>query len=500
MIRLCIASFVVFGVLSSVKAAQDGPCGIPPPPSPKRIKGGEGVPPLPLPATPLRRTERKRDPAPPTLIGKIVWGENRILEVPDGRKIPFSDWNHDPNDVHRLLQLARNDLKIHYREVPVALKGFSFEPAEIPILYVTGTRAIAFGDEERARLREFLIKGGFLLGDACRGSDEFAAAFRAGMARILPEYPLQPLPPDHPIYSTFRRLDRVAYSKAVTDRPDGAPFLEGARMGCRIAAVLTKYDLSCAWDSDHLVEEAKAVIGRDAYDMGLNILSYALSYFDLGRFYARGGLAEPRAEIDRGDFVFAQLRHDGEFDPDPTSFATLLRACMTETNIGIRFRRTVVSPEDEGIASYPFLYMTGHDDFRLSDAAVEKLRRHLGSGGFLLGDACCGALRFDIAFRREIARVLPAGKLEVLPPDHALFNAFWRIDRVTYSPKVRATFGERTEPYIEGIAVDGLLRVVYSRFDLGCGWEDEEHPYARGVAPRDALRIGMNAIVYAMSH
>jgi len=36
------------------------PLGPPPEAGKRRISGGEGFPPLPLPATPLRRTERKR--------------------------------------------------------------------------------------------------------------------------------------------------------------------------------------------------------------------------------------------------------------------------------------------------------------------------------------------------------------------------------------------------------------------------------------------------------
>ena len=52
------------------------PLGMPPRAAPRHISGGESLPPLPLPATPLRRTERKRDPAPPTLIGKVVLHEN----------------------------------------------------------------------------------------------------------------------------------------------------------------------------------------------------------------------------------------------------------------------------------------------------------------------------------------------------------------------------------------------------------------------------------------
>ena len=71
---------------------EDLPCGIAPRAKPRRIKGGEGIPPLPLPATPLRRSERKRDPTPPLLIGKMRWGRrNLVWKLPDGREVRYAD-------------------------------------------------------------------------------------------------------------------------------------------------------------------------------------------------------------------------------------------------------------------------------------------------------------------------------------------------------------------------------------------------------------------------
>ena len=49
-------------------------------------------------------------------------------------------------------------------------------------------------------------------------------------------------------------------------------------------------------------------------------------------------------------------------------------------------------------------------------------------------------------------------------------------------------------------AMKGALAVVYSPFDLGCGWEGEECPFCRGVASRDALRLGTSILVYIMTH
>src|SRR5208283_2960980 len=66
------------GALISQAAENDWfvPLGPPPEAAKRRISAGEAFPPLPLPATPLRRTERKREPSPPKLAAKIVWGQD----------------------------------------------------------------------------------------------------------------------------------------------------------------------------------------------------------------------------------------------------------------------------------------------------------------------------------------------------------------------------------------------------------------------------------------
>ena len=45
----------------------------------KQMNAAEALPPLPLPATPLRRTERKKPPQPDCLVGKVIWGLSAFL-------------------------------------------------------------------------------------------------------------------------------------------------------------------------------------------------------------------------------------------------------------------------------------------------------------------------------------------------------------------------------------------------------------------------------------
>src|SRR5581483_3246621 len=46
--------------------------------APQRRNAGEGMPPLPLPATPLRRSEKKREPSPPALVGSITFPDSAL--------------------------------------------------------------------------------------------------------------------------------------------------------------------------------------------------------------------------------------------------------------------------------------------------------------------------------------------------------------------------------------------------------------------------------------
>jgi hypothetical protein len=69
---IALAALAISGgdlLVGSAAAQGRRTCGPPPRSAPQRRTGGESFPPLPLPAPPLRRTEKKRQPSPPKLVG-----------------------------------------------------------------------------------------------------------------------------------------------------------------------------------------------------------------------------------------------------------------------------------------------------------------------------------------------------------------------------------------------------------------------------------------------
>ena len=146
---------VLLTVLSVQAAGEDDylrPVGQPPKAKPQMRQGGEAMPPLPLPATPLRRSEKKRPPSPSTLIGKVIWGSYLDYTWQDGQITRVYDWNMVPADCQSLLRAAYKHLNMDYKVETTSLNGFDATPSEIPVLYFSGGRSLNFTDAQREAL------------------------------------------------------------------------------------------------------------------------------------------------------------------------------------------------------------------------------------------------------------------------------------------------------------------------------------------------------------
>jgi hypothetical protein len=61
-----------------------------------------------------------------------------------------------------------------------------------------------------------------------------------------------------------------------------------------------------------------------------------------------------------------------------------------------------------------------------------------------------------------------------------------------------ATRTEEGPPVLEGIEIDGRLVIVFSPFDLSCALENQASIECKGYVREDAVKIGINVVLFAM--
>lgn len=237
---------------------------VPPAKPPAQHSGAEGLGPLPLPAVPLRRTEKKNPPRPPVLIAKIATKRR-------------SDWATNPADSKNLLRWMSKTLNVHFSAINVPEQQMPTDPKEVPVLYRTGHEAFSFSDDTRQNLRAYLRQGGTIIFDACCGRRASVESALTEMQKLIPERPAYRLTLDHPLYHSFFEVKSINYrswaSKAGAQA--GEPSGIAIDIGCRTAAFFFRWDVSCGWELAQCPYCA-GVASTDALALGVNILSYAV--------------------------------------------------------------------------------------------------------------------------------------------------------------------------------------------------------------------------------
>jgi hypothetical protein len=471
------------------KERKLGTCGPPPRKSPQRQTSAEGLPPLPLPATPLRRSEPKAEPMAPLMIAKLEYG---IMQ----------DWNTDPGDVDNLMRHCRYQLGLWYSQKNWSLNELvaqhkANKQCKIPILYMSGHEAFQFTEPQRTALKQYVLDGGTLLGDACCGREEFADSFRREVRTMFPDRSFDLLEVDHPIYHAYYRytdgnVHYILWDGKVKKEFQGPPQLLGMNIGCRTAVILTPWDMSCGWD-EHTHDHGKRILPADAIRLGINMISYVAAERQLGEVQAVTREIKAPVSRPRQQFTLAQLRHQGDWNPDPNSVYQWMRHIAIDSSLAVGFDLKYVDANEAQLAPYPFLYLTGHRDPRLSDKEVAALRQHLQAGGFLFINNCCGRSAFDQHVRALVGRLFPDQKLGKVAADHALFKSFFAI---TQSKDRQSGLARASE--LEGITIKDRLVLVYSKNDMVTALKQVSDPYGNGYDAESCRRLTMNLVAYAL--
>lgn len=220
-----------------------------------------------------------------------------------------------------------------------------------------------------------------------------------------------------------------------------------------------------------------------------------LQYPSFGRgYYGRGGRG---GWWGRGDWTTDYPKADRQF----------LQGVRRLTRIHTRSVEQVVDLNSDDIYDWPWIYGVEVGHWDLSDDQAAKLRDYLLRGGFLMVDDFHGTYEWDV-FLASMQRVFPDRPIVELHSSDKIFHVLYDLDKRFQVPGIQyfrsgVTFEQDgIEPRWRGIYDDDerLMVGICFNMDLGDAWEWADIPQYPEHWASLAYRIGINYIIYAMTH
>jgi hypothetical protein len=192
----------------------------------------------------------------------------------------------------------------------------------------------------------------------------------------------------------------------------------------------------------------------------------------------------------------------------PRSDRHLSAALRRLTRIDARSVEQPVAAEDgDDIYNWPWLYAVEVGHWDLTDLQAAKLRDYLDRGGFFMCDDFHGTVEWD-TFVASMKKVFPDRSIVDLPDDDPIFHTVYDLDSRYQVPGEQFIHTGRTyerdgyQARWRGI-YDNKGRLVVAichNMDLGDSWEHADNPEYPEQYSALGFRIGVNYVIYAMTH
>ena len=162
-----------------------------------------------------------------------------------------------------------------------------------PYLHMEDVGTLLFSDDEVTRVRDYLLKGGFIWVDDSWGSWA-QQQWEEQIGRVLPpkEYPIRDITPDHAVFRTMFVIDALPQIPAISHwrrsgggtsergEDSAVPVIRGISDAHGNLMVLMTHntDISDAWEREGEDPRYFYEFSPNGYAVGLNVVLYAMTH------------------------------------------------------------------------------------------------------------------------------------------------------------------------------------------------------------------------------
>lgn len=160
------------------------------------------------------------------------------------------------------------------------------------------------------------------------------------------------------------------------------------------------------------------------------------------------GVQAKEGAVQCGNLIYAGTKTSECFSDE------FLSNVQQKTSIATERRFKPVKLSSEELFKFPFVIMTGEEDFNLTKKERENLKKYLENGGFMLASPGCSNKAWATAFRREAKRIFGKDSLKDISMDHGIFKTIYTVKALKLS---HGGVGK-----LQGITHNGKLVVAFA--------------------------------------
>lgn len=227
---------------------------------------------------------------------------------------------------------------------------------------------------------------------------------------------------------------------------------------------------------------------------------------------------DPADADEKTEFAFGRLRYRSPLDSrgfapyarwgidcnkSDRQFITGLRRL---TRVHARSVEHIIDIDSDEIFDWPWIFGVSIGDWVLSDSQADRLRKYFQRGGFMMVDDFHNDHEWA-SFMVGVNQMFPNAQVIELEDGHPIFHVVYDLTNRVQIPGANVVHGPGYErggvvPHWRGV-LDNKGRVIIAacfNMDVGDAWEFADDPDYPERFASEAYRLGVNYVLYAMTH